>query len=215
LSQDALCSGGGSGVGIQFQVMPRNQISGVLILLLFFLLLAGIVTGQGKPMAATATDLGHRVSVYPAAANVWIVESLAEFGSFGTVSSNALVVAGDRSSILIDTPADDAQTKVVLDWAAQTLGRPVEKLIVTHAHRDRIGGIHESNSRGIAAYAIERTRVLARKRGYEVPQYNLRSQTMCLSPVLSWKHTFPGTGTPKTTLWSGFLHRRSCTADAS
>jgi len=148
------------------QFLQRSAIGCVLIF--------SLVTTLPGQTNRESKDLGQRVRVYPLSPHVWVAEFLAEFGSFGTVTSNAVIVMGTRSSILLDTPADDAQTKVLLDWAANTLHKPVEKLIVTHAHRDRIGGIRESNGRGIAAYALPRTRVLAKERGYEVPKHSLK-----------------------------------------
>ncbi len=174
--------------------MLPNRAFQAATFLLFVLTFSLSLVGQAAFQKADRKDLGQRVVVYRIAPNTWVVESLAEFGSFGTVSSNAVVVEGTKRSILIDTPADDAQTKVVLDWAANTLRKPVEKLIVTHAHRDRIGGIHETNSRQIAAYAIPRTRVLARERGYEVPNNQLQLTDTVRIDGATVETFFPGHG---------------------
>lgn len=181
---------------VQFDKMPHSP-SSLRFLLRFAISCAVVVTLVAALPAQTnreSKDLGQRVRVYPLSPHVWVAEFLAEFGSFGTVTSNAVIVMGTRSSILLDTPADDAQTKVLLDWAANTLHKPVEKLIVTHAHRDRLGGIRESNRRGIASYALPRTRTLAKQRGYGIPKHPLKSIDTVSIDGATVETFFPGHG---------------------
>ena len=56
------------------------------------------------------------------------------------IDSNGLVVRLGAEALLVDTPWDDKQTGLVLDWAAKNVA-PVRTAVVTHGHRDRIGGI--------------------------------------------------------------------------
>jgi len=114
---------------------------------------------------ALMLDLGNRVTVEPLRGETWLVRSVSRFGSFGDVESNAVVVAGPREAVLIDTAATDEQTERVLEWAAARLKRPVRHLVVTHSHADCMGGIGATARRGIKTYALGKTIELSGKSG--------------------------------------------------
>lgn len=68
------------------------------------------------------------------------------------VPANYLVVEGDESSLLIDSPWDDVLTNELLIWADSTLKKPIRSAIITHAHIDRMGGIHALHEKGVTTY---------------------------------------------------------------
>jgi metallo-beta-lactamase class B len=134
------------------------------------LLLSGSSIGLQHPVE---TDLGQKVHARPLTEHTWLVSSVSDYETFGEVQSNAVLVAGTRDSVLIDTPATNAQTALVLDWAEKRLHRPVRHLVVTHWHNDRMGGIDTALERHVATYALGKTIDLARQHGLSLPEHEL------------------------------------------
>ncbi|ABC80130.1 subclass B1 metallo-beta-lactamase [Anaeromyxobacter dehalogenans] len=146
------------------------------------------VTGEAE------TDLGQRVWVRPISKDAWLIRSVSPIEGWGDVESNAVLVAGAAESVLIDTPATEAQTAPVLAWAADTLRRPVRHLVVTHWHADRMGGIGLARPRGIRTYALGKTRALARRHGLVVPERELRPEERLVLAGVKVETWYPGHG---------------------
>ena len=72
--------------------------------------------------------------------------------------------------VLIDSAWTDGQTKLILDWIQKELHAKPTVAIITHAHEDRIGGIHEIHPRGIRTISSGLTAESAKQQGLEVPQ---------------------------------------------
>ncbi|MDR3676173.1 MAG: subclass B1 metallo-beta-lactamase [Acidobacteriota bacterium] len=154
------------------------------------------------------TDLGHDVHVRPLTEHTWLVSSVSNIESFGDVQSNAVLAVGPRESVLVDTPATNEQTALVLDWAEQQLHRPVRHLVMTHWHQDRMGGIDIALKRQVATYALGKTIELARQHGLSLPEHELRSQDhLALSGVLLETY-YPGHGhtADNIVVWIGLDH---------
>ena len=82
---------------------------------------------------------------------------------WGDVPSNGLVLLlpDAQEALLIDTAWDDAQTLEILEWSSATLGAPITRAVVTHAHEDKMGGINALHQRGVTTYASPRSNQLA------------------------------------------------------
>lgn len=148
------------------------------------------VHGEGQ----AETDLGQRVWVRPTSKDAWIIRSVSPIEGWGDVESNAVLVAGAAESVLIDTPATEAQTAPVLAWAANTLHRPVRHLVVTHWHADRMGGIGLARPNRIQTYALGQTRALARRHGLVVPARELRPEERLVLAGVKLETWYPGHG---------------------
>jgi metallo-beta-lactamase class B len=144
--------------------------------------------------AAGEKALGDRVWISRLTKNTWRVRSISALEGFGDVESNAVVAAGPRESVLIDTPVTEKQTALVLDWAESQLQRPVRHLIATHWHADRMGGIDAAVSRGIATYALGRTIALAKQHGRTPPQHELHSEEQMTLAGVRFEVFYPGHG---------------------
>ncbi|ACL63737.1 Beta-lactamase [Anaeromyxobacter dehalogenans 2CP-1] len=139
-------------------------------------------------------DLGQRVWARPISRDAWIIRSVSPIAGFGDVESNAVLVAGAAESVLIDTPATEAQTAPVLAWAAETLRRPVRHLVVTHWHADRMGGIGLARPNRIRTYALGKTRALAQRHGLVVPERELRPEERLALAGVKLETWYPGHG---------------------
>lgn len=95
---------------------------------------------------------------------VWMHTSYQDVPPWGPVRSNGLIVIDGSSSILVDTAWNDVQTLAILDWAESDLQRPVTRAVVTHAHRDKMGGMAALEGQAVATYAHPLSNRLARQR---------------------------------------------------
>lgn len=89
-----------------------------------------------EPVAAISPP-----SLEALAENVWVHKSWAQVEPWGLVLSQGLVVKGPEGVTLVDTAWNDADTERLLALIEETLGAPVDTVIVTHAHADKLGGL--------------------------------------------------------------------------
>jgi metallo-beta-lactamase class B len=88
--------------------------------------------------------------------SVWIHITMGIYRG-APVPSNGLLVTNDSSAVLLDTGWNPAQTERLLQWAQDSLHRPVRLAIVTHSHADRTGGITALQRAHIATLALPST----------------------------------------------------------
>jgi len=88
---------------------------------------------------------------------VWIHISEDETDRWGTIPANGMLLVGERSSVLVDTGWKVSQTARLLEFAEKSLNAPVRRVIITHAHSDRIGGLRALTSTSAVIYANELT----------------------------------------------------------
>ncbi len=141
------------------------------------LLPALLVALAAAAPAVLATDapadtvrLADDVILLPLAPGVWRHVTWANLPGHGLVPANGLVVIDRGEVALVDTPWDDGQTGLILEWAEREQGAGSPQVIVGHAHMDCLGGLAEAHARGARSYAGAATVALARKRGDEVPR---------------------------------------------
>jgi metallo-beta-lactamase class B len=132
----------------------------------FGVLLGSISLAQENAKVQLADD----VFIEKIADNVWRHVSSREVPNFGLVPSNGVIARFGPDILLIDSAWNDAQTKLILDWIEKELKAKPSVAVITHAHDDRIGGIHEIHSRGIRTVSSRLTAELAKQQGLEVPQ---------------------------------------------
>lgn len=118
-----------------------------------FLVCVGFASGR---LAAEA-----EVKVMPLAEGVWLHKSWKHTEDWGRVSSNGLVVREGDHVVVIDTAWGAEPSLLLLAWIDHELGLPVDRLIVTHFHSDRLGGWEVFAERGTRIVASERTLELA------------------------------------------------------
>ncbi|MEO8350498.1 MAG: subclass B1 metallo-beta-lactamase [Chthoniobacteraceae bacterium] len=104
---------------------------------------------------------------------VWMHTSMKEVPGFGLVPANGLIVIEGDHSVLVDTAWNDDQTAQILDWATDTLKKPIQSAVFTHAHADKMGGVGIVRKRGIETYALPLSNTLAVKRGLSPAEHEL------------------------------------------
>ena len=82
------------------------------------------------------------------------------------------MVVGD-TLYLVDTAWTDEQTGVVLKWTEDNLSRPITSAVVTHAHKDKMGGVAALHEANVSTYAHPLTNRDAGKRDLEPARNDL------------------------------------------
>lgn len=108
--------------------------------------------------------------------------------------ANGMLLETDSGAVLFDTGWNDAQTTVLFDWAARELKHPVRRVIGTHFHQDRIGGITAARARGAQVLALARTIELARAAGKPTPDSVPGLAATAQRDPAGFELFFPGAG---------------------
>lgn len=121
--------------------------------------------------AALADDLPTDVEVRRLAENVWVHTSYVALDDGVIFPSHGLIVREGDALTLIDTAWGEEKTKLLLDAIAVQIGLPVTRVIVTHAHDDRLGGADLLMAEGVEVWAHPMTQQLAFDRQLPVPNH--------------------------------------------
>lgn len=94
--------------------------------------------------------------------------------TFGRFSSNGLIYLQNDKAFLLDTPATDSLTRVLVDYVADSLKAIIKGFVPNHWHSDCMGGLKYLQSIGVESYANQMTIVMARSKGLAVPSHGFR-----------------------------------------
>lgn len=89
---------------------------------------------------------------------------------FGKVPCNGLVVSDNKEAIIFDTPTNDKGSEALIKWITDELHFKIKAIIPTHFHDDCLGGLKAFHDHHIPSYANSKTVVLAKEKGFIVPQ---------------------------------------------
>lgn len=113
---------------------------------------------------------------------------------FGVVSSNGLLVIRSGKALMIDTPMDEAKTRVLLGFLRDSMHTVVSVFIPGHWHKDCVGGLAELHRRNVFSMANKLTVEECRKRNLEIPVASFNDYlnwSFCDVPVECF---YPGAG---------------------
>lgn len=129
--------------------------------------------------AQTVLRVSDSITLTRISPHAWVHTSLADLGDFKGVSSNGMVVIDGGEALLLDTPANDAQTETLVRFIADSLHARVTQFMPNHWHADCMGGLRWLQTQGVAAYANRLTVEAARREGKPVPEHAFaRSKTL-------------------------------------
>lgn len=100
---------------------------------------------------------------------VYLHTTYKEIKPWGRVGANGLALVFDSAAVLIDTPWDTTQTRILIDWIEKEWSVSVELAVVTHSHDDCAGGMDLLKSRKIPVYGHELTLGIMKKESRAVP----------------------------------------------
>ena len=119
-----------------------------------------------EQVGAEVTRFGD-VAFREIAPGVWQHTTYLDLPGIGPVPSNGLLVVDGTKTVLVDTAWTDSQTAQIVAWADGVLAKPIRAAIVTHAHKDKMGGIAALHEAGIDTWAHPLTNELAPANGFE------------------------------------------------
>lgn len=140
------------------------------------------------------SQLAEDVFIEKIAENVWRHVSSRNLPNFGLVSSNGVIAQFGTDILLVDSAWNDAQTKLILDWIEKELNAKPSVAVITHAHDDRIGGIHEIHTRGIRTVASRLTAESAKQQGLAGPQQTFDEKLELTLGGQAIQVQYPGAG---------------------
>ncbi len=165
------------------------------------LLLTCLLIGLGfGPLLGSDSTVYKKISIDTAIEvkqinpNIWQHISYKETEKYGRVPANGLVLVDGKEALIIDTPWNDAQTTILIDWIQQKF--KTNKLIVlpTHWHEDCMGGLAAAHKRGAESYAQELTLKLAAEKKLPIPKHSFSESTIIKCGSISIEAYFPGAG---------------------
>ena len=90
--------------------------------------------------------------------------------------ANGLIVVTDEGIAGVDTPWTVEQTERLLEWIDERFDAPIRFWVVTHSHRDCMGGIAVLHDRGIPTYGSARTARFALDAGNPPPEHTFETR---------------------------------------
>lgn len=122
-------------------------------------------------MAQKSVKISDDISITQLSDKVYTYVSLAEIEGWGMVPSNGMIVINNHQAALLDTPINDAQTEMLVNWVTDSLHAKVTTFIPNHWHGDCIGGLGYLQRKGVQSYANQMTIDLAKEKGLPVPEH--------------------------------------------
>ena len=92
---------------------------------------------------------------------------------WGKVSANGMAVITDDQLVVIDTPWNDTQTQLLIQWFEDNYDIDEIKIIVSHYHDDNLGGLNWIHQNDIESYSISRTQEICEEKGLPIPKNTL------------------------------------------
>lgn len=127
-------------------------------------LAAACAAGPAPVPRDAEIHLADDVSVRRIAPGLWMHVTSDTIGGGAVYPANGMLLETDSGGILVDTGWNDRQAEVLLRWA-RGIGQPVRLAIVTHAHRDRNGGVGAVRRAGVPVRGHRLTGELSLREG--------------------------------------------------
>lgn len=133
-------------------------------IILFFLCIVSVNAQQKKIRISDNLDL---INI---SENVYIHISYYDLGKAKHFPANGLIYIHEDKAFIVDTPWTNYETRVLLNWLADSLGVEAEAVIITHWHIDCMGGLSEIKQSGITSYAYVLTCEIAKQKNLPIPE---------------------------------------------
>jgi len=153
-------------------------------------------------------NIAEGVYVGRVAPGLWVHTTTHRYPNGTLVPSNGMLLESGEQSILIDTGSEEGHTSALLGWAQRTLGKPVARVIVTHAHDDRTGGIGVLLERHIPVFGLPATRRLMVAAHRPAPEAIPVLEKRLWHDPAGFDVFFPGAGHAPDNVVVYFLHPR-------
>jgi metallo-beta-lactamase class B len=130
-----------------------------------------VMTGSITAQAANESiKLSNDLELIKISEHSYIHISYMEIPPWGRVSSNGLIYINNNKAYILDTPGNDALTKILISWLKDSMKLEIEGVVVTHWHDDRMGGLNEVHKYGIKSYSHKLTGEIAKSKNLPIPK---------------------------------------------
>ena len=89
---------------------------------------------------------------------------------YGKVSCNGMIATHSEEAIVFDTPTNDSVSLELINWISENLKCKTIGVVVTHFHKDCLGGLSVFHKQSIPSYASNRTIARTKQDSIESPQ---------------------------------------------
>lgn len=120
--------------------------------------------------AIQPTVISRDLHVFKVGENLWVHRSYYDLGS-QRLHANGMIMAGADRVTIIDAPWTPTAAYDLLDWLDGNFPGRSKRLVITHAHDDRMGSIDVFAERMIPVYSQRNTAQLARQQGWTAPNF--------------------------------------------
>lgn len=120
--------------------------------------------------AIQPTVLSRDIHVFEVGKNLWVHRSYFDLGS-QRLHANGMIMVGEDRITIIDAPWTATAAYDLLDWLDGNYPTQAKRLVITHAHDDRMGSIDVFAERTIPIYSQRATADEARKLGWTAPNF--------------------------------------------
>lgn len=144
---------------------------------LLFIFFSAFFLNVNAQKGISETVLSPKIKVGPGMEAVKLCDrayfyvSYDDMGSFGVVPCNGLILVNNGEAALLDTPANDERTAMLVKWIEEGLKARLTTFIPNHWHGDCLGGLAYLQTKGVKSYANQMTIDIARKEKLPVPDY--------------------------------------------
>lgn len=110
------------------------------------------------------------LAIFTISDNLRVYRSYFDLGSQRLHANGMLMIGPDRITI-IDAPWTASAAYELLDWLDSNFPGKSKRLVITHAHDDRMGSIDAFAERMIPIYSQRNTAEIARRKGWTTPNF--------------------------------------------
>lgn len=140
--------------------------------------------GESQPVS-------RNLHVFKLAEELWVHRSYFDLED-QRVHANGMLLIGTETITIIDAPWTPSASRDLLDWLdSHYAGRPL-RLVITHAHDDRVGGIEPFAERLVPVYSQQATARKAREQGWTAPNFVFDANLPLRSGNRAVELFFPG-----------------------
>ena len=107
----------------------------------------------------------------------YVYVSYMQSEKWGKVPCNGLVYINQGKAIIADTPVDNDQTKILINWVQKELNVEIIGFIGTHWHNDCSGGFDAATKAGISTYTCDLTNNILIDKELSLPKYHFTDST--------------------------------------
>lgn len=125
----------------------------ILKLLLYPFVLLSITTTHLPSQSAQKFVVHEDIQLIELKDSVFVHVTWEKSEQFGRFPSNGLIIIKNGEAVMVDTPMNNKNTRILTEYVEDKFNIKMMKLIVGHYHNDCMGGLEYMQTRGIESVA--------------------------------------------------------------